>query len=87
MYKKIKNIFFLLSLFTFIFFVTKHYFSDENILFTNKSRSSHKIILSGDKNNLPLLKNDTNNIIVYKNDLNEFNKKRKKRFWEKLIPD
>ena len=35
--------------------------------------------------NLPVLKNDTNNIIIYKNDLEEFKKKRKKRFWEKLI--
>ena len=35
--------------------------------------------------NLPVLKSDTNNIIIYKNDLEEFKKKRKKRFWEKLI--
>ena len=34
---------------------------------------------------MPLLKNDTKNIIVYKDDLEEFNKKRKKRVWEKLI--
>ena len=37
------------------------------------------------KNNLPILKNDTSNIIVYINDLEDFKKKRKKRFWEKLI--
>ena len=85
MNKKIKNIFFLLSFFTFIFLVTKHYFSEENILFTNKSRSSYLITLNKDKKNLPTLKSDTDNIIVYKNDLEEFNKKRKKRFWEKLI--
>ena len=35
--------------------------------------------------NLPLLENDTNNIIEFKSDLEEFKKKRKKRFWEKLI--
>ena len=87
MYKKIKNIFFLLSFFTFIFLVTKHYFSEENILFTNKSRSSYLITLNKDRKNLPTLKSDTDNIIVYKNDLEEFNKKRKKRFWEKLIPN
>jgi hypothetical protein len=50
----------------------------------NKSRSTYALILY---NNLPLLKNDTNNIIAYKNDLEEFKKKRKKRFWEKLISD
>ena len=48
----------------------------------NKSRSSHSTYSYGE---LPLLKNDTANILVYKNDLEEFKKKRKKRFWEKLI--
>ena len=85
MFKKIKNIFFLLFFFTFFIIVTKYYFSDENIKFTNKSRSSYSVTLNKDKDNLPLLKSDTNNIIVYKNDLEEFKKKRKKRFWEKLI--
>ena len=85
MYKKIKNILFLVFFFTFIFIITKHYFSEENILFTNKSRSSYLLTLNNDKKNLPILKNDTNNIIVYKNDLEEFKKKRKKRLWEKLI--
>ena len=85
MYRKIKNIFFLVSFFTFIILVAKHYFSEENILFTNKSRSFYLLTLNEDKKNLPTLKNDTNNIIVYKNDLEEFNKKRKKRLWEKLI--
>ena len=87
MYKKIKNTFFLLSLFTFVALVTKYYFSDKNIIFVNKSRTSYQTILNEDNKNLPTLKNDTNNIIVYKNDLEEFNKKRKKRFWEKLIPN
>ena len=85
MYRKIKNIFFLMSFFIFIVLVAKHYFSEENIMFTNKSRSSYLLTLNNDKKNLPTLKNDTNNIIVYKNDLEKFNKKRKKRPWEKLI--
>ena len=79
---KIKNIFFLISFFTFIFLITKHYLSDQNIIYTNKSRSSYYLVL--DKN-LPILKNDTSNIIIYKDDLKEFKKKRKERFWEKLI--
>jgi hypothetical protein len=54
------------------------------MILINKSRSIYALTLY---NNLPLLKNDTNNIIVYKNDLEEFKKKRKKRFWEKLISD
>ena len=85
MYKKIKNILFLTSFLTFIFLVTKHYFSEENIQFTHKSRTSYSLSVIIDNKNLPILKNDTNNIIIYKNDLDEFNKKRKKRIWEYLI--
>tara|TARA_B100002003_G_scaffold121843_1_gene112466 strand:+ start:301 stop:573 length:273 start_codon:yes stop_codon:yes gene_type:complete len=85
MFKKIKNIFFLISFFTFIFLVSRHYFSDQNIIFTNKSRSFYSWTQNKDNKNLPILTNDTNNIIVYKNDLEEFKKKKKKRIWEKLI--
>jgi hypothetical protein len=85
MYKKIKNIFIILSFFTFIILVTKYYFSEENKILTNKSRTSYSITLDSVSNNLPLLKNDTKNIIFHINDLEKFEKKRKKRFWEKLI--
>ena len=85
MFKKIANIFFLISFFIFIFLVTKYYFSEQNLIFTNKSRSLYSLTLNKYANNLPLLKNDTNNIIIYINDLEEFKNKRKKRFWEKLI--
>ena len=85
MFKKIKNVFFLISFFTFIFLISVHYFSEQNIIFTNKSRSSYSITLNNTKNKLPVLKNDTNNIIIYINDLEDFKNKRKKRFWEKLI--
>ena len=40
-----------------------------------------------DKSYLPILKNDTKNIIIYIDDMENFKKKRKKRFWEKLISD
>ena len=85
MFKKITIIFFLISFFIFIFLVTKYYFSEQNLIFTNKSRSLYSLTLNKYANNLPLLKNDTNNIIIYINDLEEFKNKRKKRFWEKLI--
>ena len=85
MYKKIKNISFLIIFFVFIFFVTKYYFSEPNIIFTNKSRSTYLIKLKNSENNLPVLKNDTYDVIVYMDDLEYFKKKRKKRFWEKLI--
>ena len=67
--------------------VLKHYFSEQNIIFTNKSRSSYSLTTITSNKDLPLLKNDTNNIIINKDDLNEFKNKRKKRFWEKLISD
>ena len=85
MYKRIKNAFFLIIFFTFIFLISKHYFSEQNIVFTNQSRSFYEISLDNDKNNLPFLKNDTNNTIIYVSDLENFKNKRKKRFWEKLI--
>ena len=85
MVRKIKNTFFLISFFIFIFLVTKYYLSDQNVISTNKSRSSYTFTKSIDNESLPVLKNNTSNIIIYKNDLEEFKKKRKKRFWEKLI--
>ena len=87
MFKKIINTFFLISFFTFIFLITKYYFSEQNLIFTNKSRSSYSLMLNKYENNLPLLKNDTNHVIIYKNELEEFKNKRKKRPWEKLISD
>ena len=85
MISKIKKTSFILFFFIFVFLVSKYYFSEQNIVFTNKSRSSYNLTLNLNNKNLPILKNDTKNIIVYKNDLEEFKKKRKKRFWEKLI--
>lgn len=85
MYNKIKNIFFFVIFFVFLFLVIKYYFSEENITLTNKLRSSYIVIQNINKNNLPILESDTNNIIVYKNNLEDLKKKKKKRFWEKLI--
>ena len=85
MFKKIKNTLFIATPILFIFLISQYYFSEKNIKFTNKSRTSYSLIFNNDEINLPLLKNDTKNIIVYKDDLEEFNKKRKKRFWERLI--
>jgi len=85
MYNKILNSFFLIIFFIFIFLITKYYLSEKNIIFTNKSRSSYAITSTNIDDSLPILKSDTDNIIVYIDDLEYFKKKRKKRFWEKLI--
>ena len=43
MFSKIKNTLFLIIFSIFTFLITKHYFSDENVIFTNKSRSSYAL--------------------------------------------
>ena len=85
MIKKTSNAFIMIIFLLFTLLIAKHYFSEENVIFTNKSRTSYSLMANKGIENLPVLKNDTNNIIIYKNDLEEFKKKRKKRFWEKLI--
>ena len=83
MFKILKNIF---SIITFIFFmilIVVFYFSEENIIATNKSRSSYAYELQFDLKNLPLIKNDTNNIIDYSEDLEIFKKDKKSYiFWD-----
>ena len=83
MLEKAKSAVYIISFTIFIFLITKYYFSEDNRMLTNKKRSSYSI----DKMKLRVLKNDTNNIIEYKSELDDFNKKRKKRIWEKLISD
>ena len=85
MSKKIINIFFLVIFLVFLILILKYYFSEKNIILTNKLRSSYSTMSNDNKNNLPILKNDTKNIVIYIDDMENFKKKRKKRFWEKLI--
>ena len=85
MFKKITNVFYLFFFFIFFILIFIFYFSEQNIVFTNQSRSSYETSLDNDKNNLPVLKNDTNNTFIYVSDLENFKNKRRKRFWEKLI--
>jgi len=82
---KIKNIFYLASLFIFISLTASFYFSDQNIGATNKSRSFYAVKLLHDALKLPLLTNDTKGIIEYRNDVQEFIDKRKKWIWQRLI--
>ena len=82
MLKKIKNIFYLVSFFIFIFLTTSFYFSDLNVRLTNKSRFSYPTKLKNITLNLPLLKNDTSDIIEYRTDVEIYKKKKKNyTFW------
>ena len=83
MIKKIKNIFYIASFFTFIILTTSFYFSEQNVKSTNKSRSIYATTQKNITQNLPLLKNDTNDIIEYRNDIDVYKKKRKNyKFWD-----
>ena len=85
MLTKIKNIFYLASLFIFIALTTSFYFSEQNIRATNKSRSFYAVKLLHDALKLPLLTNDTDDIIEYRNDVQVFRDKIKKRIYEGLL--
>ena len=85
MYNKIKNIISITSFLIFVLFVSKYYFSEQNVIFINKSRISYKILSINETINLPKLESDTKNVIVYINDLENFKNKKKERVWEKLI--
>ena len=85
MKKKYLNTLFLIIIFIFFFFIIRIYLSEQNKITTNKSRTSYLIENTDKYKNIPILENDTKNIIIYKNDIEDFKKKRKKRFWERLI--
>ena len=83
MLKKVKYIFYLVTLFIFVICITSFYFSDQNVSKTNKSRSLYLADLSNDTQNLPLLKNDTSDIIEYRNDIEIYRKNKKNyKFWD-----
>ena len=87
MYKKTKILFVSMSFLILIFLVIKFYFSENNIIKTNKFRSIYALESTKDINYLPILENDTDNIITYKDDIEIYKKKKKKYFWEKLISE
>ena len=83
MYKKVKNIFYIIAMFIFIFLTLIFYFSDQNIKSINKSRALYPNKLNNDIQNLILLKNDTTNIIEYRSDIEVYIKKKKNyTFWD-----
>tara|TARA_B100000965_G_scaffold265231_1_gene224024 strand:+ start:797 stop:1060 length:264 start_codon:yes stop_codon:yes gene_type:complete len=83
MIKELKYLFFIITIFLFIFFTLKYYFSNENKKksFRSFKQNNDKVIDYSEK--LILLKNDTNNIIEYNERKIDKNKKNY-NFW-KLI--
>ena len=82
MFKILKNIFPIITFIFFMILIVIFYFSEENIIATNKSRSSNLSQSEFDLKDLPLLTNDTNNIIEYSDDVEIYKKSKKSyNFW------
>ena len=83
MIRELKYVFYIVTIFFFIFFVIRYYFSDE---YTKKSYRSLNLIdekINTFSGTLTILKNDTSDIINYvENDNNQ--DKKKYYFWNLL---
>ena len=84
MLKEVKYVVYLLTIFFFIFFVIKYYFSEDNIKWSNKVILQYQNILDKRFINLPIIKNDTNDIIEYTNEIEDFKNKKQRKFWDLL---
>tara|TARA_B110000014_G_C19844991_1_gene437999 strand:- start:106 stop:366 length:261 start_codon:yes stop_codon:yes gene_type:complete len=86
MIKEFKNLFYVIVIFIFVFFIVKYYFSEQN------KKKSYRSLYNLDSKiieyakNLPLLNNDTNNVVEYVENTGADNKK-KYNFWKLLIND
>ena len=84
MLKEVKYVFYLLTIFFFIFFVIKFYLSENNIKRSNKIIFQYQNELDKRFNNLTIIKNDTNGIIEYQKEIEEFKNKKQRKFWDLL---
>ncbi len=82
MLKEAKFVFYLLSIFFFVFFVIKFYLSEDNIKWSNKVILQYQNILDKKFISLPLIKDDTNDIIEYTNEIENFKNKKQRKFWD-----
>ena len=78
-----KNLFYVLSIFIVIFFISRFYFSDKNKKNYFKSLNQIDKKIEMNKEKIATLRSDTEDIIEYiDNNLNE--KKKNYKFWELL---
>ena len=84
MLKEAKFVFYLLSIFFFVFFVIKFYLSEDNIKWSNKVILQYQNILDKKFINLPIIKDDTNDIIEYTSEIEDFKNEKQRKFWELL---
>ena len=83
MIKELKYLFFIVTIFVFIFLTLKYYFSDDNKKNSYRSLNQNSIRIIDYSKKLILLKSDTNNIVEYVEKTIDKNKKNY-NFW-KLI--
>ncbi len=84
MLKEVKYVFYLLTIFFFIFFVIKFYLSENNIKWSNKVILQYQNKLDKKFINLPIIKDDTNDIIEYTSEIEDFKNKKQRKFWDLL---
>ena len=84
MFKEVKHVVYLLTIFFFIFFVIKFYLSEKNVKQSYKIIHRYQNELDKKFNNLPIIKDDTKNIIEYTNEIEKFKNKKQRKFWDLL---
>jgi len=82
MVKELKYFFFVVSIFCFLFFTIKYYFSNENIKHSFRSMNNIDTLINKYEKDLIVLSNNTENIIEYTDQPNM--KKKKYYFWDLL---
>ena len=83
MIKELKYALFIFSIFFFIFFTLKFYFSDKNIKNNFRTLNNIESKIKNYDNNIIYLKSDTENIVEYIQ--NDFKKKNERyKFWDLL---
>ena len=85
---KVLNIFMILLICIFIFFIFRYYSSNKNLSNKNYNRLNIDQIISEKTNNLPILENDTYNVVEFNDSFNEeINNNKKRNFWELFKKD
>tara|TARA_B100000963_G_C22395783_1_gene566545 strand:- start:272 stop:535 length:264 start_codon:yes stop_codon:yes gene_type:complete len=79
---RIINLFLLVLVSLFFFFVIRYYLSDINVNKTNSNRSNIETLIKEKISNIPILENDTDNVIEFNSSFSEEIKDNKPRsFW------
>ena len=81
MIKELKFFFYIFTIFFFLFFTGRYYFSDTNKKISYRSLNEISNKIDNSSANLLTLQNDTENIIEYVEN-NKNKKKKKYYFWE-----